>query len=247
MTWNSQILECQKEIESAIGVTPMRPTDLIVEIEQIRNSASYQPVRLRGSTLQIQKVERHRRNKLEGIFVNSDLGETKVAFRQRLSAVSEIHPEVDCRVVINDGEPVALFSLDGTKMNVLEIPLLRLREGRLARTLAREIATTAIESSMVNNSSITAITDEWLEPYVEEALAESGFVKSGAHWLKLNYAALGTENGRFRWAKTAISATSGLRSRATKAPTVAISSRIPNDGIRDSPCRKTPTPAKTYE
>ena len=195
VTWDPQILEFKKEIESAIGVTPMRPTDLVVKIDQVRNSASYQPVRLRGSTLQIQKIERHRRKNLEDIFVNSDLGETKVAFRQRLSAVSKIHPAVESRVVMNDGEPVALFFLDGTKMNVLQVPLLRLRQGRLARTLAREIATTAIDSSILNNSSITAVTDEWLEPYVEEALAEGGFVKSGAHWLKLNYPAIGTEDG----------------------------------------------------
>ena len=173
----------------------MRQTDLVVEIDQVRNSASYQPVRLRGSTLQIQEIERQRRKKLEDNFVNSDLGETKVAFRQRLSAVSQMHPAVESRVVLNDGEPVALFFLDGSKMNVLEVPLLRLRQGRLARTLAREIATTAIDSSIVNNSPITAVTDEWLEPYVEEALAEGGFVKAGAHWLKLNYAAIGTEDG----------------------------------------------------
>ena len=194
VTWNNQILESKKEIESAIGVTPMGPTDLVVEIDQVRNSASYQPARLRGSRLQIQTIGSQRRKILQDTFVNSDQGETKETFRQRLSAVSQIHPASDSRVVLNDGEPVALFYLDGSKMNVLEVPLLRLRQGRMARTLAREIVTTAVDSSIVNKSSITEVTDEWLEPYVEEALAEGGFVKAGAHWLKLNYAAIGTED-----------------------------------------------------
>ena len=195
ITRDAQILKFQSEIESVTGVTPMRPADLVIEIDQVRNIASYQPVRLRGSTLQVGRVERQQRQKLEDIFVNNALGEKKSAFRKRLSAILPPHTAVDSKVVLNDGEPIALFGLERSKPNVLEVPCLRLRRGRLARTLARQIITMAIDASIDNNSSITAVTDDWLEPFVEEALAEGGFVKAGTQWLKLNYLAIGTEDG----------------------------------------------------
>ena len=195
VTRDAQILKFQREIENETGVTPMRPADLVIEIDQVRNIASYHPIRLRGSTLQVGKIERQQRQKLEDIFVNNALGEKKPAFRRRVAAILPSHPAVDSKVVLNDGEPLALFGFDLSKPDVLEVPCFRLRQGRLARTLARQIVTMAIDSSIENNSSLTAVTDDWLEPYVEEAFAEGGFVKAGARWEKGNYPAIGTENG----------------------------------------------------
>ena len=194
VTRDAQILGFQKEIESETGVIPVRPLDLVIEIDQVRNIASYQPVRLRGSTLQVNKVEKQQRKRLEGIFVNEACGERKSVFRQRLSAMVQSHRAVNAAVILDDGEPIALFGLERSKPNILAVPCLRLRRGRLARTLAREIVTMAVDSSITENRSITSVTDEWLEPYVEEVLAESGFVRTGVQWLKLNYSAIGTEN-----------------------------------------------------
>ena len=193
VTRDSRILRFQEVIEKETGVTPLRPVDLVTEIDQIRNIASYQPVRFRGSTLQVGKVERQQRAKLEDHFVNSGLGEKKSSFRQRMSGILPSHPDVNSAVVYNNGEPIALYGFDTSEPNVLEVPCLRLRSGGLARTLARQIVTMAVDSSIANKYSMTAVTDNWLEPYVEEALAEGGFVKTGGKWLKLNYPAIGNE------------------------------------------------------
>lgn len=193
VTRDARILRFHREIERETGVTPIRPADLVIEIDQVRNSASYQPVRLRGSHLQLSKVQRQQRGTLESIFCNKAFGETKAAFRQMLSTILPSHPAVDSTLVLDDGEPIALFGLERSKPNIQTIPCLRLRHGRLARTLARQIITHAIDSSITYARSITTVTDDWLEPYVEEALAESGFVKTGTHWLKLNYSAIGAE------------------------------------------------------
>ena len=194
VTGDVGILELQKEIERQTGVTPIRPVDLVVEIEDIRDIASYQPLRLRGSNLQVAKAETQQREKLEEVFVKNTLGETKSAFRRKLAAILRSDPGVDSEVVLDDGEQIALFCLKRTNRNSLTLPCLRLRHGPMARTLAREIITIAVESSIANNDHMTAVTDDWLEPYVEEALIEAGFAKAGAHWLKLNYFGIGTEN-----------------------------------------------------
>ena len=194
VTSDAQILGLQKEIESIAGVTPMRPAELVVEIDQIRNIASYQPVRLRGSILQIRQVERQQRERLERTFINESLGENKTAFRRRLTAILPSHANVDSKVVLSDGEPIALFSLKRSNLKIMEVSCLRLLPGRLARTLAREIVNISIDSSIAENYPVTAVTDDWLEPFVEEALAEGGFVKTGGLWLKLNYSAIGTED-----------------------------------------------------
>lgn len=55
----------------------------------------------------------------------------------------------------------------------------------------------AIDSSIKESASITAVTDDWLESYVEEALAEAGFIKTGVHWIKLNYSSIGPEDSVF--------------------------------------------------
>ena len=247
VTRDAQILKYQSEIESETGVTPIRPADLVIHVDQVRNVASYQPVRLRGSTLQVRKVERQQREKIEDIFVSKSLGEKKAEFKRRLSAILASPPTVDLRVVLEDGEPIALFGMDWSNLNTLTIPCLRLRHGRLARTLARQIVTLAIDSSIANNDSITAVTDDWLEPHAEEALAECGFIRTGPQWLKLNYTAIGTEDdvsaGLKRLLKQAKD--SGFELPGTQlfpAP-----SGMPINGNRYSASRKESPPAEAYQ
>ena len=193
-TRESRILEFRSEIERQIGVTPIRPMDLVIEVDQVRNIASYQPARFGGTTLQVRRVERQQRQELEEIFVNDALGESKLDVQRRLSAILPSRGRVESAVVFNDGKPIALFGLDRSDKDVLEVPCLRLRHGPISRTLARQIVTLAVESSIASKLPITAVTDDWLEPYVEEALADAGFAKAGAHWLKLNYVAIGNED-----------------------------------------------------
>ncbi len=193
VTRDAKLLKNQSAIEGKTGVTPLRPADLVIELDQIRNTASYQPVRFRGSTLQVAKVNRKQRHKLEDAFVSKSIGENKAAFRRVISAILPSHPSVDSSVVLDEnGEPIALFGIDWTNPSVANIPCLRLRHGRMARTLARQIVSTAIESSIAHHRSILAVSDNWLESFTEEALAECGFFKAGPYWLKLNYAAIGT-------------------------------------------------------
>ena len=193
ITRDAQMLGFSKEIKSETGVTVMRPVDLVIEIDQVRNIASYQPVRLSGSVLQISKIGRQQRGQIEDIFVNRSLGEKKPAFRQKLSSILLSRAATETGAVSYDGKPVALFGFERSEPNVLKVPCLRLRSGPMARTLARAIVAKAIDSSVSEARSVTAVTDEWLEPYVEEALVEGGFAKIGDQWLKLNFRAIATE------------------------------------------------------
>ena len=193
VTRDDQMLKFQKEIENRTGVTVLRPVDLIIEIDQVRNIASYQPVRLRGSNLQVAKIGRQQREQMEDIFVNRSLGEKKSAFRRQILPLLSSHSTSESSVVLNEGEPIALFGFEKSEPDIMRVPCLRFRPGRIARTLAREIVNKAIDSSIANARSVTSVTDESLDPYVEEALAEGGFVKFGSQWLKLNYPAISTE------------------------------------------------------
>ena len=194
VTRDLDIIRYGTEIESKAGVTPLRPADLVVALDQVRNAASYQPSRLRGSTLMIKKVERRQRQTLEDSFLSKSLGETKAAFRKMLSAILPSSPKVSLSVLQGeDGEPLVLFGIKWSRQDVFEVPCLRFRQGRMARTLARQIVSMVIDSAIANSSPLIAVTDEWLEAHTEEALAESGFFKVGAQWLKLNYSAVGTE------------------------------------------------------
>ncbi len=194
VTLDDQILRFQREIESETGVVPMRPSDLAIEIDQIRNATSYQPIQLRGTQLRIRKVQRQERKKLIDIFLNKAIGETRDRFRETLSSILPSGCGINSELILNDREPIALIGKDLSKPGVLTIPCLRLRYGRLARTLAREIVNSAVDESIKHERAIVAVTDDWLDPLVDEALAEGGFAKEGARWLKFNYPAIGTEN-----------------------------------------------------
>ena len=194
ITRDAKMMKFSNEIENSTGVTVMRPVDLVIEIDHVRNIASYQPVRLSGSLLQIAKIDREQREQLEDIFINRSIGEKKRAFRRKVSSILLSRAATESGTVSYDGKPVALFGFELSEPDVLTVPCLRLRSGPMARTLARAIVTKALDSSVLEGRSVTAVTDEWLEPFVEEALAESGFAKLGDQWLKLNYRAIGTES-----------------------------------------------------
>ena len=194
VTQEPEILRFQRKLEAVAGLTAMRPGDLVIELDQVRNTASYQPVRLRGTSLEVAKVTRQKREELEDIFVNRTLGEQKAEFRRRFSAILPSRPDVSSSVVLAHGQPIALYGMDRSDPDVLSVPCFRIQRGRLARTLARQIVSMAIEASIANDCPITAVTDDWLDPFAEEALAEAGFVKNGVRWLKLNFSAVGTQD-----------------------------------------------------
>ncbi len=194
VTRNDRILRLSQEIERRTGVTTMRPSDLAIEIEQIRNIASYQPIRLRGTPLRVKKTEKRERNNLVDAFINQTIGETKDRFKETLSSILRSRSGVDSQLILNDGTPIALIGKDRSKPSVLTIPCLRVSHGRLARTLAREIVNAVIDESIKSGCAVVDVTDEWLDPLMDEALADGGFAKEGGRWLKFNMPAMGTEH-----------------------------------------------------
>ena len=191
VTRDGNILKHQEDIERQTRVMPLSPTDLVIQMDQVRNAASYHPARFHGTPIHVAQVDRTQRKEIEEVFLNYALGERKPDFRRRLSSILPSRELVNTKVVLDDHEPVAFYCLDGSSPISLQVPFLRLRPGQLARTLARRLVNTTIEWSIEHNHVITTITDGWLDPLLEEALAEGGFIKSGAHWFKLNYSAIG--------------------------------------------------------
>jgi hypothetical protein len=95
----------------------------------------------------------------------------------------------ECMVALDDAQnPLAIVAYDRSHSDKLSIPLLRVRAGALAATLARYLILSALLRSAQEQRQITQVTDQHLDAVVIAALQDDAFIPTSHSWLKLNLA-----------------------------------------------------------
>ncbi|MFM6151937.1 MAG: N-acetyltransferase, partial [Sphaerospermopsis kisseleviana] len=167
----------------------MTPSQLINQLDELRNKPDYQPVRLAGSALNKIRVQRGQEELLTKHFVSGYSKEKTSTFRQSLSRFISETDKFESYVVFNKKEfPIALFVYGKSKNNELEIPLLRVTKNPLSPTLARHIIFKSILLSANEGKQFTRITDAYLEETVINAIQEDNFIRVNNGWVKINLA-----------------------------------------------------------
>lgn len=186
LTRDKTILKRQDQIEKTLRITALKPTDLIIDLDEIRDTISYQPVRLSGSRLKISRISRSQARKIPTAFVATDQGETKSSLNKLLDRFLGMPNTVVPQIICRDEVPVAIYLCDISSNQIMGVPLLRVNGGNLASTLARQVVDMTIDAAIKKKFPIIRIKDPFLSPIVEDALNESGFVLCDSEWTKAN-------------------------------------------------------------
>jgi hypothetical protein len=163
----------------------IRPSELVINQDQLMREAEYQPARLAGSQIKIERVHSGRGPLLEDTF-RAPQEETKAKFRQQLHLCLADPHAFETDIVQGAGQPLALIIHGRQNQHELEIPVFRVVRDPLSATLARHLVLHSVLVSSGEGRVLTRVTDSYLSDDAIDALQEIGFVFTGGFWIKAN-------------------------------------------------------------
>ena len=172
------------EIFNRFGLRIMRPSDLVIQIDEIRREREYQPARLSGTSIKNVLVKSGLEAKLTKLFQQQ---ETKTSFQSSLRLYLSDLSVHTCRQIIDEQDKLlALFVYKKSNDNCLEVPLLRIYKNKLSPTLARHLIIEAVHNSITENKHFVKITDPFIHSEIKTALIEEGFLETENIWTKFH-------------------------------------------------------------
>jgi len=172
------------EVHSRFNLSILRPSELIVRLDELLREKEYQPARLSGTHWTSSRMTNSDERQFVDDFYNNYEG--KRDFLASFRKLQASPRTVDLRRIEVQGNVVAIVGYARYGTDELEIPILRLSGHRLRGTLARHLLVEAVRASAEEGRSTTRFTDRYLHPDLQSALPEAGFMRSGEHWIRLN-------------------------------------------------------------
>jgi predicted nucleic acid-binding protein/GNAT superfamily N-acetyltransferase len=113
VTRDEGLLNLSDKVYESFGITIIRPTDLIIKLDELRREAEYLPQRLAGTLSEIRLVQSGQMPLLTKRFQSSALGENKASFQQLLRKLLANPERNSCYVALDINKlPIALFAYD---------------------------------------------------------------------------------------------------------------------------------------
>ena len=194
VTRDNGLLEKEQQIYDRFGVRIIRPADLVINQDQLMRETEYQPVRLAGSQIKVERVHSGQNVVLENTF-RAPQGETKAEFLGRLRLCLADPHTFETRIVQSAARPLALVIWGRQNQRELEIPVLRIVRDPLSATLIRHLILRSVLISSNEERILTKVTDSYLSDDAVAALQEIGFVFTGDFWIKANLPIVETVEG----------------------------------------------------
>ena len=118
ITRDEELLEKEIAIHDSYGLTVLRPSDLVVRLDELRRALEYQPVRLAGTAIERKLVQSGQQKLLIETFLSHATGERKVDFQKSLRGFVSNPSMYQCCVAWENQKPVALFVYEAKENSI---------------------------------------------------------------------------------------------------------------------------------
>jgi predicted nucleic acid-binding protein len=173
VTRDERLLDRAVEINQAHGIAIRRPSDFVIQLDELRRQQEYQPARLAGTTIELRRVQSQEQSSLSEYFQHDGQGETRSDFEHLLRRLLAAPKVVEGLVARDAGQtPLLLVAYDRSEPGRLIVPLVRVRHGPLAPTLARYLLLTSVVRAAREGRQLTIITDPTIDPMLSQALQQ---------------------------------------------------------------------------
>jgi predicted nucleic acid-binding protein len=194
VTRDEGVLERSAALDEKFGIGVLRPTDLIIKIDETYRAAEYSPARLAGTLSPIQRVSQDKIATLSRHFQAFSRREPKHEFVTRIRSTLT-DPKAREAFIISDadGEEIALYVLDWSSPHEVTIPVLRIRDRSRAASLCRYIVWRTLSAAREKARELVRIGEDYLPDGAAEVLGELSFAPDAAgKWTKINIDIVGT-------------------------------------------------------
>ena len=185
ITGDKNIHTVKDIIENNYNVLILTPTEFLLEIDQLRNSSEYYPIRLAGAIHTTKKVDKTELNQLADKFLRKTEGELKTELQEKIEKLVKESKDSELKVVLNPkNETIAVWG-SKTHDNELFVPLLRVVDNNLSVTLFTQLMTDIVEYSIQHNLSKIVISERYISGSWLNIIQAKGFTKIKDNWVKI--------------------------------------------------------------
>lgn len=187
ITQDGGLLKLSDKIYNDFNLNIIRPCNLIIQFDELQRITEYQPKRLAGTISSIRLVRNEDINKLGDIFFSKRPKEKKNQFRKTLHNFLS-HPDVyETKTIIDSNNNfIALITFGKADDRVLDIPLIRVRQNSLSKTLSEHLILEAVLTSSMEKRLFTKVSDQSISPEIVESVIKNHFYYNDTFWIKLS-------------------------------------------------------------
>ncbi len=186
ITRDGPLLRKGERLYKEFGLTVTRPSDIVIRLDELRRETAYQPARFGRTLFQAGPIRAGEASELTKHFQCPNLGEGQAQFQEYLGQALAYPDKFECILIRDpDQNPLALIAYRRETHETLEIPLLRIRQGQLASTLARNLAFIFLSLGAREARPRIHITEPFLSETICDALKEEHFFKTTTGWIKI--------------------------------------------------------------
>jgi predicted nucleic acid-binding protein/predicted GNAT family acetyltransferase len=193
VTRDEKLLDLESKLPDKFTIQILRPTDLILKLDNLLRSSEYQPVRLGGTTIEKRLISTGEQNKIIEQFNMSGKREKKQELKRKLQEYLANPVQYNCFVVesqsanlgsTHSNSFIAFFVYDWRDENQLTIPLLRIRSDMIGKTIARHLLLNCIVEASNQKRASTKIIDQYLDNTIVQSLKDDLFLQDNQGWTK---------------------------------------------------------------
>lgn len=187
ITQDDGLLKQSDKIYNDFNLNIIRPCNLIIQLDELRRIIDYQPKRLAGTISSIRLVKNEDINKLVEIFFSKSPKEKKSQFRKTLHNFLSQPDIYETKTIIDSNNNfIALITCGRGDEKVLDIPLIRVRQNSLSKTLSEHLILEAVLTSSMEKRFFIKVSDQYISPEIIESLIKNYFYYSDNFWTKLS-------------------------------------------------------------
>ncbi|CAM1360717.1 Acetyltransferase [Tenacibaculum litopenaei] len=185
ITTDKNILEAYDLIFKKYGVQVLRPTDFILEIDEINNKTNYYSSRLAGVQSNYKPIQSLETDQLVEIFLVREQSEKKHELRDILTSLSGDVKNSKTMIVKNKNGDIIGVWAGRINNDIFEIKLLRTQKGKLSDILFKQFLYRLINLSIEKEKNYLSIQDQFLKRSHKEIIDSLGFFYKENQWVKL--------------------------------------------------------------
>ena len=184
VTRDEKVLNLSSQLYREFGTSAIRPSDLIVQLDELQERSKYNPARVAGA-LTLRRLRDAPTNSFINVLQASVRKETKPRFRERLCKYLATPKMCHCWGLFwEEDRPAALVVYDWSSKVELLVPFMRIARGPEAVTIVRNLLLRVVKEAAAENRPRIVITDPYCLDFVEEELKKDGFSREDRHWVK---------------------------------------------------------------
>ena len=183
VTRDRGVLNRADQIRELIGLSVVRPAELVTQIDELIRQAEYQPALLAGT----KSVTKKRLNEVNESLVTAILrqGESRRAVENELNRFLAQPNQFECHAIWHHDNSLLACYVVERESRKIRVHLIRLGRHRLSKTASRSILTSLVQDAVASSHSIVEIADANLCRDLQAACEELGFLPTDRGFTKV--------------------------------------------------------------